>query len=50
MPFKSHIYDLSQKALVEKIKTELGLPADCPRAIPDGILERFKRWHDVHPL
>lgn len=45
MIFKSQIYDLSQRPLVEKIKDELGLPADCPRAIPDGILERFKNWH-----
>ena len=50
MIFKSQIYDLSQKALVEKMKNELGLPVDCPRAIPDGILERFKRWHEANPL
>ena len=50
MVFKSQIYDLSQKALVETMKSELGLPVDCPRAIPDGILERFKRWHEAHPL
>lgn len=49
MIFKSQIYDLSQKALVEKMKNELGLPVDCPRAIPDGILERFKRWHEAPP-
>jgi hypothetical protein len=49
MPFKSQIYDLSQKALVEKMKKELGLPVDCPRAIPDGILERFRLWHEAHP-
>jgi hypothetical protein len=48
--FKSQIYDLSQKALVDKLKNELGLPADCPRAIPDGILERFRRWHEAHLL
>ena len=22
------------------------IPVDCPRAIPDGILERFSRWHE----
>lgn len=50
MVFKSQIYDLSQKALVEKMKTELGLPADCPRAIPEGILDRFKTWHEALPM
>jgi len=50
MLFKSQIYDLSQKALVEKMKTELGLHVDCPRAIPEGILDRFKRWHEAHPV
>lgn len=47
MIFEKQIYDLSQKALVEKITKELGLSADCPRAIPEGILERFRRWHEA---
>jgi hypothetical protein len=50
MIFETQIYDLSQRVLVEKMKSELGLPADCPRAIPDGILERFRRWHEAHPM
>jgi len=28
------------------VGAELGLPVDCPVAIPDGILERFKTWHE----
>ena len=45
MLFEYQIYDLSQKELVEKIRETLGMPVDCPRAIPEGMLERFKRWH-----
>jgi hypothetical protein len=45
--FGLQIYELSQAKLVERLKTELGLPVDCPRAIPDGILERFAKWHEM---
>jgi hypothetical protein len=44
--FGSQIYELSQKKLVERLKADLGLPVDCPRAIPDGIIERFAKWHE----
>ena len=48
--FESQIYELSQARLVERLKAELGLPVDCPKAIPDGILERFARWHERKKL
>jgi hypothetical protein len=44
--FEAQIYDLSQKYLVEKIRMKLGYKADCPRSIPEGIINRFYRWHD----
>jgi len=44
--FGSQIYELSQANIVERLKAELGLPVDCPKAIPDGILERFVKWHE----
>ena len=44
--FGSQIYEMSQARLVERLKAELGLPVDWPRAIPDGIIERFARWHE----
>jgi len=44
--FGSQIYELSQVKLVERLKTELGLPVGYPKAIPDGILERFVKWHE----
>ncbi len=46
MIFEMQIYPFGQKQLVEKIKTTLGLPVDCPRAIPDGIIDRFMKWHN----
>jgi hypothetical protein len=48
MIFEAQIYPFGQKILVERIKKDLGLPVDSPRAIPDGIIKRFMRWHDSH--
>lgn len=45
MIFETQIYPFGQKELVEKIKEVLGLPVDCPRAIPEGIIDRFMKWH-----
>jgi len=45
MIFETQVYPFSEKRLVEKIKEVLGLPVDCPRAIPEGIIERFLKWH-----
>jgi len=44
--FETQIYPLGQEKLVKKIKEILGLPALCSRAIPDGIINRFMRFHD----
>lgn len=43
--YEVQIYELSQEKLVKKIKEVLGLPVDCPKAIPTGIVDRFERWH-----
>jgi len=43
--YETQIYDLSQEGLVNRIRTEVGLPVICPRAIPSGIIDRFERWH-----
>lgn len=45
MIFEYKIFTLDQKKLVKKIKKHKSLPVDCPRAIPDGIIERFIKWH-----
>jgi hypothetical protein len=46
MIFVAQIYPFGQRDLVKRIKEKLGLEADCPRAIPDGIIDRFMQWHD----
>lgn len=43
--YEAQIYELSQEALVNKMKTVLGLPVVCSKAIPDGIIDRFENWH-----
>jgi len=43
--FETQIYELSQELLVKKIRDVLGLPVICSKAIPDGIIDRFERWH-----
>lgn len=43
--FETQVYELSQEALVKKIEKNLGLPVICSRAIPDGIIDRFEKWH-----
>ncbi len=45
MIFEKQIYPFGHEKLVERIIEVLGMPVDCPRKIPDGIIERFIRWH-----
>jgi len=42
--FEAQIYEISQRKLVKKIKEELDLPVDCPKAIPSGIIQRYENW------
>lgn len=46
MIFETQVYPFGQKDLVNRIKEVLNLPADCPRAIPEGIIDRFIRWRE----
>lgn len=46
MIFETQIYPFGQNSLVKEIKEVLTLPVDCPRAIPEGIVDRFIRWHE----
>lgn len=46
MIYECQIYPFGTKSMVERVKTELSLPVDCPRAIPDGIIDRFEKWHN----
>ena len=45
MIFVAQIYPFGQQELVRRITGTLSLPADCPKAIPEGIIERFIKWH-----
>jgi len=44
--FETQIYPFGFEDLVASIKEELELPVDCPRAIPDGIIQRFLKVHN----
>jgi DNA-binding transcriptional regulator YhcF (GntR family) len=62
--FETKIFPLALKSLVEKINKEQYLPykddklvlkngkvrkiCDTPKAIPDGIIDRFENWHKKH--
>ena len=43
--FVAHLYPFGMRELVRKVRDELGLEADSPRAIPAGIIDRFMKWH-----
>ena len=43
---KHHLYPLSHKALAAEVRETLGLPADAPRALYDGTMQRFVSWHE----
>jgi hypothetical protein len=47
MIFVCQIYSFGSSGLVKKITEKLGMPVDCPKAIPNGIIERFmKNFHE----
>ncbi len=43
--FVYQIYPFGQNELVRQITNILEMGADCPTAIPSGIIDRFMRWH-----
>ena len=43
--FVAHLYPFGMGELVRKVREELTLEADSPRAIPAGIIDRFMKWH-----
>jgi hypothetical protein len=45
--FETQIYELGQVELVERIREVTGLPVICTKSIPDGIIDRFERWHEI---
>ena len=43
---KHQLYPWAHRDLARRVKTELGLPVDAPRALEDGTMARFLRWHE----
>lgn len=44
--FDVQIYPFGCEELVNEVKGVLGMPVDCPSAIPEGIIRRFVNWHE----
>ena len=42
---KYQLYPHTHKDLAKRVRTELGLPVDSPRALADGTMARFVDWH-----
>ncbi len=42
--FGKQLYPFGQEGLMKKVAA-LGLPVDSPKRIPEGMIERFLRWH-----
>ncbi len=43
--FKYQLYPHGHEGLAKRVKEELGIPADSHRAVYDGTVIRFLRWH-----
>ena len=43
---KYQLYPWSHRDLAKRVRQELGLPVDAPRALHDGTMKRFVKWHE----
>lgn len=43
--FETQIYELGIQELASEIKERLQMPVIASSAIPDGIIQRFLKWH-----
>jgi hypothetical protein len=43
---KYQLYPWAHRDLARRVRTELELPVDAPRALEDGTMARFLRWHE----
>lgn len=46
--FKHQLYPWTHRDLARRVRDELGLPVDAPRAIAQGTMDRFMRWASAH--
>jgi hypothetical protein len=42
---KYQLYPWTHKELARRVARELGLPVDAPRALEEGTMNRFLKWH-----
>lgn len=45
---KYQLYPWTHHQLAKRVARELGLPVDAPRALAEGTMERFLKWHLKH--
>ncbi len=45
MILKYQLYPWTHVELARRVARELGLPVDAPRALADGTMDRFLKWH-----
>lgn len=45
--FGKQLYPYGAEAMAKKISTELQLPVECIREVPDGHLQRLSAWHSA---
>ncbi|MGH9049514.1 MAG: hypothetical protein ACRDY4_07295 [Acidimicrobiia bacterium] len=43
---KYQLYPWAHRELAKRVRDVLELPVDAPRALQDGTMERFLRWHE----
>ena len=43
--FKFQLYPWTHRELAGRVRQELGLPVDAPRALEQGTMDRFVGWH-----
>ena len=43
---KYQLYPWTHKDLADRVREQLGLPVDAPRALYDGTMKRFLAWHE----
>jgi len=43
---KYQLYPWTHQELARKVARELGLPVDAPRALAEGTMARFLKWHN----
>ena len=43
---KHQLYPWTHKDIAARVGRALGLPVDAPKALADGTMKRFVRWHE----